>query len=245
MTNDHSHQRIGFVALILLVATGCASHAEAFGERARYAPAYRGYVMAPHDGSNDPAVGAAVVVLRDPLTGDKLVCAEQVEAVREIYEDVAAEQLHDERVGLGVGIGMGIVTGGIAGLQPIGAGAVVLGLLTTELLYDGIASDDAEELLEEGVALLERKRYQQAERHFVHALVRDPLIGVFDQAYYHLGRAYVGQGKDEQARLALSLFVLRANVRDVEAYEDAEAQLRKLGVEPETCASRAPVALHW
>ena len=236
---------IVFILVVAAFALGCATSAEAFGERARYSPAFRGYVLGPYDGSHDPPAGETAILLRDPLTGDKLVCAEQIHAVREIFEDVATERLHDDRVAIGVGVGVGVAMGPIAALQPLGATSLMLAMLGAETLYDGLASDDAEELLERAIALSERERHAQAERLFVHALARDPIIGIVDKAYLHLGKSLLAQGKRDDARLALSLFVVRAGVRDAEAYDEAESLLAELGVELEPCNSRDPVPLHW
>ena len=230
---------------LALTATGCATTAEAFGEKARYSPAFRGYVLGPHDGSHDPPAGASVLLLRDPLTGDKIACADQVDGVRELFEDLAADQLHDDEVAIGVGVGMGIALAPLAVVQPLGAAGMFYGGWATQSLYEGLASDDAEELVAQAIALAERRRHAQAEWLFLHALSRDPLVGITDKTLLHLGRAYLAQAKHDEARAALTLFVTRAGVRDVEAYEEAEALLRELSVGPEACSSREPIDLHW
>jgi hypothetical protein len=245
MTHLGTSASRSIILLLALFTAGCATTTEAFGERARYSPAFRGYVLGPYDGSHDPPAGETVLLLRDPLTGDKIGCAEQVHAVRELFEDVATDYLHDERVGIGVGVSMGIAMGPLAALQPLGVSGLLLGMMATNTLYEGLASPDAAALLAEGLALQARKRHAQAERQFVSALARDSVIGIIDKTYLHLGRAYLAQKKHEEARLALSLFVVRAGVRDAEAYDDAEALLAKLGVELEACESRAPIPLHW
>ncbi len=48
-----------------------------------------------------------------------------------------------------------------------------------------------------------------------------------------------------RAKLALTTFLERAGVRDVDAYRTATARLEQLGETRSPCSSTDPVELHW
>ena len=112
-------------------------------------------------------------------------------------------------------------------------------------MYAALGSDDAVQLLVKGVKETRRRRYRRAVRLFERALAKDGSVGIYDKAYFHLGMSYAQLHADDRARLALSLFVDRAGVRDVTAYRVAEATLSRLGVQPHACRSTDPVAVYW
>lgn len=241
---------LGSIRLVLVLAgaalsAGCASAPSVYGHRARFSPAYQGYVMAEDNGSDDPDDDDTVMLLRDPLTGEKLRCNEDVVAFRELHEDLAADAVHDENVAIAVGITTGTVFGPLVALQPVGAVVLAETMLTSELLYDSFDSDDAVELLTAGIALYDRTRYAKAAEVIERALAKNPGVGLFDKAYLYLGLSYAKEHKKERAAIALSMFIDRAAVRDVEAYRTAATALKKLGVERPRCDSLAPVELHW
>lgn len=243
------HQRSnGYLRLLtgiaLLATSACTSAPEVYGTHARYSPAYQGYVMAKDGGSDDPAEGETVLLLRDPVTGDKLRCHEEVLEWRELHEDLAVDQAHDDNVATGVGITTGLVFGPLIAMQPVGALVLAESMLTADMLYGDLASDDAPELLAAGIQLYKRKRFAQASVVIERALGKGP-VGVFDKAYLYLGLAYREQKKLDRARLALGLFIDRSSVRDVNAYREAEKALAELGVASTGCESREPVELYW
>lgn len=242
-----SFRSLGFVTVCLLLAcvTGCAHPKAVYGERARFSPAYRGYVMATNDGSDDPGKDDTVLLLRDPLTGNKLRCRDEVLTWRELHEDVAQENLRDSRAGIGAGVTAGVVFGPVAALQPLGALTVYAALSSAGGLYNLLRTKDAPELLAAAIALYERERYAQSSLVMEHALARDGQLGVASKALYYLGLAYAEQGKKARATVALTTFVDRAAIRDVDAYRKAETTLRSFGVARRPCASDAPVDLHW
>ncbi len=226
-------------------SAGCATAPETFGTRARYSPAFRGYVMAPESGSDDPGQDETVLLLRDPLTGEKLRCREQVVAWRELHEDLAVDLAHDDNVATAVGVTTGALFGPLVVVQPIGALVLAEAVITADLMYADLSTDDAHELFAAGLALYQRKRFPQAATVIERALAKDAAVGVLDKAYLYLGLAYVEVGNDERAALALRMFLERAAVRDVDAYRKAEAALVELGSEETSCASVEPVELHW
>jgi tetratricopeptide (TPR) repeat protein len=224
---------------------GCATAPETFGTRARFSPAFAGYVMAPESGSDDPQLGDSVLLLRDPLTGDKLRCREDVVEWREVHEDLATDSVHDENVAVAVGVSTGLVFGPLVATEPLGALLMAEAMLTAGVLYDDFSSDNGFELLAGGIVLYQRKRYVQAAMLIERALTKDASVGILDKAYLYLGLSYVELGRNERAKIALTMFVDRAAVRDVDAYREAEAVLKKLGVERRTCGSSGPVQLYW
>ncbi|MBL8742634.1 MAG: tetratricopeptide repeat protein [Myxococcales bacterium] len=245
------HQRSnGYLCLLvgltlLCGGSGCATAPEVYGTHARYSPAYQGYVMAKDGTSDDPEEGEAVLLLRDPVTGDKLQCREDVLEWRELHEDLAVDRTHDENVALGVGIATGVVFAPLLAVQPVGALALAESVQTAGMLYEDLSSDDPTELLAAGIALYKRKRFAQASVVLERALGKGPWLGMTDKAYLYLGLSYREQKKFDRARLALELFIDRSAVRDVTAYREAEKNLSELGVASVPCESTEPVELYW
>ncbi len=230
---------------LLLSTAGCAAAPESYGSRARFSPAYAGYVMAPDSGSDDPAEGDTVLLLRDPLTGQKLRCREDVVAWRELHEDLAVDLAEDENAAVAAGITTGALFGPLIVLEPVGALLLAEAMMTAGALYEDLRSAQAPELLAAGITLHGRKRYRHAAALLERALAKDPSVGISDKAYLYLGLTYAELGNEERASLALTMFVERASVRDVDAYREAERVLRRIGPPEERCASREPVELHW
>ena len=231
--------------LALLTLTGCATPLSQFGDQARFSPAFRGYVLAQQNGSDDPSIGDTVLVLRDPLTGDKLRCREQVLQWREIVEDVAIDRVTDDNAAIAAATTTGVVFAPLLAMQPVGGLATVEAILVGNSLYSMMNSDTPDELLLKGIALFRRTRYAPAASHLERALAKDASVGVLNMAYYYLGLAYAKMGNDERAQLALWMFVNRAGVRDVEAYRKAEAALEELGASIEECDSTDPVRVYF
>lgn len=225
--------------------SGCSTAQGVYGDHARYSPAFEGYVISPENGSDDPSEDDPVLVLRDPLTGHKLHCRNEALTWRELHEDLAADFVHDDNVALAVGITGGAFFGPLVVLDPIGGLVLAEAMITSDALYEGFRSENATELLANGVALYRRKRFFQAIKAIERALAKDAAVGIFDKGYLYLGLAHDAHGDDDRARLALTMFIDRALVRDVAAYRLATATLKKLGVERDPCSSTAPVELYW
>lgn len=229
----------------LLAMPACATAPETFGTRARYSPAFHGYVMATEDGSDDPAPGQTTLLLRDPLTGEKLRCREEVVDWRELHEDLASDLVEDENAAVAAGATTGALFAPLLVVEPVGALVLAEAMITGGALFDDLASDDATELLAAGIVLFRRHRYRQASALIERALAKDASVGVEDKAYLYLGLAYAHERKHDRAVLALDMFIARAGVRDVEAYREAERALAKLGAPVEGCSSTEPVELSW
>lgn len=233
------------VATLSLSLAACASAPDTFGTRARFSPAFQGYVMAPDNGSDDPAVDDPVLLLRDPMTGDKIRCKDQVAAFRELHEDLAADAVHDDNVAMGVGITTGAVFAPMVVMAPVGALVLTEAMLTSGTLYDAFDSDTGPELFGMGIELFRRERFLQAASAIEHALAKDPSLGTNDKAFLYLGLSYAKVGKKERAARALAMYIDRAGVRDIDSYRTAAEKLVELGVEREKCASIGPVNLRW
>lgn len=232
-------------AVCLFMNAGCASAPAVYGERARFSPAFQGYVMAANDGSDDPGKDDTVLLLRDPVSGDKLRCREHVLEWRELHEDLARDEMHDHRAAIAVGVTSSVIFGPLAALQPLGSVAVLEGAWATHAFYELLRSESAPELVAAGARLYDRKRYPQSSLCIEHALAKDSSVGVGSKALYFLGLSYMEQGKRGRAAKALTAFLDRAAVRDVDGYREAEAALKALGAPREACASTEPVELHW
>lgn len=230
---------------VLSLATGCATAPGVYGNEARYSPAFQGYVMAQRNGSDDPGAHDTVLLLRDPLTGSKLRCERDVVAWRALYEDLADDRVEDDNAAVAAGVTAGALFGPLLVVHPVGALVLAEASMATESMYEDLASDSAQVLLARGIRLYKRQRFAQAAAIIEHALAKDAVVGFLDEAYLYLGLSYRRVGNLERARLALSLFVERAGVRDVDAYREAESALEAMGVRSVPCASRGPVALHW
>lgn len=231
--------------MVLVIATGCASGPAVFGNEARYSPAFAGYVMAKDRGSDDPDSRDEVLVLRDPLTGKKLRCQNEVTRWRELHEDLAADRAHDDNTAIAVGVVTGAVFGTLAAPSPVGALVLAEGMMTSDALYEAFASASGTALLARGVVLYKRKRFRQAAETIERALAKDPSVGINDQAFFYLGMSYAETKQSARAKVALEQFLDRANVRDVKAYRSATKKLGELGVRRPECGSTDPVELHW
>jgi tetratricopeptide (TPR) repeat protein len=233
------------VAAALAGLSGCAAAPEVFGTKARYSPAFGGYVMAKEDGSDDPAPSATVLLLRDPVTGRKVRCRDEALQWREIYEDVAVDQIEDAHAGIAAGVTGGLLFGPLLVIQPLGALTLSEAMLSTGALYDDMRTETGEELFARAMVLYRRERYRAAAATIELALAKDPSVGLFHEAYLYAGLAYRRIGEPARAKTALTAFVERAGVRDVEAYRRAEQELAALGVRAKPCGSAGPVDLHW
>ena len=237
-------QRLSGLALSCALSA-CASAPSVYGHTARYSPAFHGYVMAQKDGSDDPSPEQPVLLLRNPLTGDKLRCRDEVVRWRELHEDLAEDLIADENAAVAALATTTALFAPLVAVYPVGALVLAEAELTAESLYADLGSADGHELLARGVALYRRTRYVQAIPILERALAKDASVGVWDEAFLYLGLAYQQTGQTDRALLALGAFVDRSGVRDVDAYRTAEAALTELGELRPVCSSTDPVELHW
>jgi hypothetical protein len=140
-------------------ATGCATAPAVFGARARFSPAFQGYVMAAGTGSDDPGAAEEVLVLRDPLTGKKLRCREDVVEWRELHEDLAADRVRDDNVAVAAAVTGSVLFGPLVVVHSVGGLVMAEALLTTSAIFEDLRSHDATKLLARGIVFYRRERY--------------------------------------------------------------------------------------
>jgi hypothetical protein len=235
----------GALVVLVLALSACMKASTTFGSQARFSPAFQGYVMAKDGGSDDPGEDDTVLVLRDPITGKKLRCRDEVATWRELHEDLAVDQARDHNVAVAAGTTSAVVFTPLLVVQPTGALLLAEAIFVNDGLYNDFRSANATELLAGGIRLYKRKRFHQATTLIERALAKDASVGIFDKAFFYLGLSYAEQNNEGRARLALATFVDQAGVRDVHAYRKAEMKLGELGVRRKPCDSVEPVELHW
>jgi tetratricopeptide (TPR) repeat protein len=225
---------------LAVAAAGCGTPEMRYGHTARYSPYHRGYVVTRADLTHAPPSSMAVLVLRDPLTDDKIRCREQLlpwlggqgratDATVRVENDVERSAF--------VLLPLSIVAS--AGLM-VGVVAIAPGL---------IAAPSETAYYEKGVAAFQAGRYDDASNALETALMMAPLAAGFrGRAYvlYYLGFAYEQERRDDLARRTLAAFVERAGVANERAYQDAEERLVRLGgALPSKCESTEPVSFVW
>jgi hypothetical protein len=245
------------VAALIAASAGCAP-ARQWGTEARYAPEVRGYFIGH---AIQPSLLHPTKLLRDPATGKKLRCREQLEPYLGPITDEVATRAHDSNASLATLL----VTMGV--LLPVSAAGVTFGGAGEDLLTIGegfgllLSSPSAGTLYARGKRAFDEKRPREAERFFERALAKwgrvidDPWTPRFDGRFgpldverssYFLGLLYEGEGRPRDAARAYRQFVERAAVRDRAAYEEAEKRLAALepgAVAP--CRSQEPLTITW
>ena len=239
---------------LLAASSGCTPTAR-WGDEARYAPDVRGYVIArpgpPRLVATPVQLGEADVtrriLLRDPITGEKLRCREQLDPYLVPITREAATVLHDERAALTVTlpVAMAMPTTWAGTIFSIYVGAPLMA--PVEGLRQLMSSPSAGALYARGKRAFDQQRFADAESLLERALAKGrDRPGDAQRAAYLLGILYAQDGRSGDASRALRAFVARADVRAEAAYEDAEKRLAAL--EPAaltSCRSQAPLAFAW
>jgi tetratricopeptide (TPR) repeat protein len=238
------------LAAVAVWMVACAP-ATRFGDKARYAPEYRGYIVGDPDHGN-PLIGE-VALLRDPITGRKLRCREEVVARLPRAAESLARYAREDNA----------TAESALGLYPLFGTGVVLVLLgnglalTAELPAQVSASRSSTNLVRDAVKEMDRRDYAAAALLLERALARDERPhGAFDTsstdfsrtrspALHHLGLSYAALGRSRQAIVALDEFVETSSRRDEKAYALSERWLSALGRKPKTCASQEDVPIRW
>jgi hypothetical protein len=235
MTDSHLARCLVAVAA-LLSFSGCSA-AHRYGAEARYAPSFRGYVLAPDNGADDPARDDIVMLLRDPVTDRKIRCREELERWVRHYRTKAIDEVHDENWEIASPILMAPATV----VAALGVDVAVIGIGVAMLPFELARSEGADSIYERGVEAFRREHWRESTSLLELSLVK----GQRGLATYYLGIAYANDGRWNEARDALSAFVERSLVREVTAYRNAERWLRYLDEPLEPCKSRAPIAIRW
>jgi tetratricopeptide (TPR) repeat protein len=228
------------LVVVASLSAACTPTAR-WGNEAFYSAAHRSYVIAAERQGEHPEVGADAIVLFDPVSGDKLVCREDVLEVLAAHATAASDVVELDNAALA----SGLLTEPVSGL----AGAAILaGLLVFELtmLPAYAATDDAQDHLEAGEEAVDEGRYEEAKKELMVALAADPALARTSLALYHLGRAADRSGDLDLARRAYVAFLRRAVVPAEEEFERAESWLDHEGaLEDSDCASRSPIEVVW
>lgn len=230
------------VGACCLLLSACAPTAhERFGDVARYAPRYAGYVIGDID--DDP------VLLRDPVTSEKIRCREDLERVAPALADTLEDVSRDRhaRVVSSVALGPFTLTG--RALMMAAAGLVY----PMNQLDEAFVSTQPRRLYAKARDAFMAHRFAEAREMFL-ALVAngghgDAVIDDLPPAYVEHSLYYVGLcddllHRDDEAREALRRFLVIASARNEDRYRDAEARLARLDGKP-GCASRADFTFTW
>lgn len=238
------------LSLLLTAVVGCATPRSEYGSHARYAPAYRGYVLGDTRGGE--AEGPAHVLL-NPLTGDKLQCESEVRSWLEVERDTVEDQVHDQNVQAVadsfVVVGAPLAAASIAFFLPTLPATILstTGLLGVEVgLITELAglSTPGDVMFEEAREHFGNRNWREAIRLYERALAKASWLRTGSLALYEVGVAYAEIGKNDRAREALHTFVTRAVIGDRDAYDNAERWQRWLDEPAHTC-ERDAVEVRW
>jgi hypothetical protein len=226
-----------------MLLSACAPTAAArFGDVARYAPARAGYVM---------GAGDAAVLLRDPVTGEKLRCREDVERLAPALAGMLEDEARDRHAAAVAPVAVGPFTLAGRAAQMMGDGLFFPAAKFDEL----VASPQPRQVYTRARAAFLEGRFAEARELFLVLLVEkgrgDAMIDDLPRAFvehslYYLAVCDEALHRDEEARAALHAFLTRSTVEDEARYRDAEARLVRLGgAAAPACASRAELAFDW
>jgi hypothetical protein len=229
-----------FVGAASLSLAACASTAHGrFGDVARYSPGYAGYVM------ND---GDTKVILRDPLTAEKIRCREDLEhaapALSAALDDVARDRSAH------------------AAAEAILSPYTVVGR-AAEMVADGLwypayqldeifASPQPRQIYAKARDAFVAGRYAEARGLFLVLVVNkgygDAAIDNLPRPWVELCLYYLALSDealhlDAEARAALRRFLSASSLEDEARYRDADDRLARLG--GPRCASRADFTFAW
>jgi len=221
---------------------GCASGPTRFGDSALYDSTVRAYVLSPVHGPDEQVDRRDIVILGDPLTGEKLRCREQLEPWLALQRAVASDDIHDENVGIT----------SLVALSPfvaVGSAIVILGIVVASPVFIPVAagsSANAYGLFKRGAELFASKQYAEAASHLQRAVVKSPThIALVTPAFYYLGVSYSKLDRPELAARAMQAFIHRSTYSNDEMYSSAEAWLAYLRAPLPECLSTEPLPIEW
>ncbi|MFT3770383.1 MAG: hypothetical protein QM820_33565 [Minicystis sp.] len=229
------------VGISCLLLSACAPTAhERFGDVARYAPRHAGYVVGDDD---DP------VILRDPVTAEKIRCRADLERVAPALADSLEDAARDRHARTVSQVALGPFT--LAGKA---AGMVAAGLLYPVLKFDEIfASAQPRQIYVKAREAFLAKRFAEARALFLTLIINkghgDAIIDDLPPAFVEHSLYYVAVcdealQRDEEAKEAFRQFLSMSAAPNEERYRDAEARLARLEGKP-GCASRSDFLFTW
>lgn len=220
---------------------GCAPAArEVLGDVARYSPADAAYVMGE---------GPEPVVLRDPLTGEKLRCRDELERAAPALSDALDDVVHDRR-------GRLVARASLAPITAVGTAGTMLGrgLLSPAMGVSAlVSSPQPRTLYERASAAFAAGRFEESRSLYQslvigggrgEALCCDLPRAWLDLSLYYLALSDEALHRDEEAAAAFAAFLNTATLRDEARYRDAEQRLARLRAVP-ACTSRADFTMAW
>ena len=232
--------RIPALALFALPLLGCAPTAhDRLGDLAHYAPAFAGYVA----GS-----GAELVILRDPITSEKIRCREDLERVARAVAAAAEDGLHDRHARRVADATFAPLTLFNRAAMMVGTGA----LFPAAAIVDVSVSANRRDLYLGARELFIAGRVDAAREQFLGViLAQDSVITPLPQPWiersiYYLGVCDDALHRTREAGEELSRFLLTASTPDEERYLDAERRLARLDpAAVPACHSQAPFEMAW
>ena len=225
------------IGLVVFALAGCTPTAqERFGDVARYAPSYGAYVI----GADDD-----VLVLRDPVSSEKIRCKNDLERAAPALAAALDDAVRDRHARKVAPIALAPITLTVGAAELLG-----LGLWSpAEAFAEGVAPPQPRGVYDAGRAAFLGGRFAEArDRFLVLAIVRPhggTEIGALPESYYEHALYYLALAdealhQDAEARAALSRFLTTSTAKNELRYRDAEERLARLeGPGAVRCASRA------
>jgi hypothetical protein len=229
------------IGLACSVLAGCIPTAhERFGDLAHYAPSYGAYVV----GADDD-----VLILRDPVTSEKIRCKDDLERAAPALAAALDDAARDRHARDVAPLALAPITG-------TGYAAALLGIglwSPAEAFAEGVAPPQPHRVYEAGRAAYLAGRFAEAREHFLVLAIVRPKGGIeigalpaiyYEHALYYLALSDEELHQDAEAKAALSRFLTTSNAKNEARYRDAEERLARLsGPSVPRCASRADVVL--
>jgi tetratricopeptide (TPR) repeat protein len=237
-------------AAIALSANGCGPSTPfaRYGGTARYSAHHRGYVITLGDLADAPSPLAQSLLLRDPLTDNKIRCREQLLVwlpAQARATDTLVRSEYDLNRSLVVMLPFTVIGSAPLTSALIIAGAGLPFILVAEVPHFVADYPSASSLYRDGASAFRAGRYDEARKALETSIALDPARGRGSYALSYLGYAYEQMHEDELAREALTAFVERASVANAAAYQVAEDRLARLGGALPACASTDAVPVAW
>lgn len=233
--------------LVALGPLGCLGSGEAqYGDVAQYSPVYRAYVVTKEDSRNAGNAGGTavapsgnVLVLRDPITLDKLRCRESLPPWMDAQGRGADVNVRLQGSVRNTGIAMSpfVVVGAV-----VGGALLAVGFAPYFLAHP----PSGDNWYDRGTAFFREGKYEDARSAFETSLSADAGERTLrSYALYYLGLSYEQLRQDDRAREALTTFVRRTAVANAAEFQAAEERLARLGAPIPSCESTARVPMKW
>ncbi|APR86168.1 Hypothetical protein A7982_11517 [Minicystis rosea] len=226
---------------LLLPACAPTAH-QRFGDVAHYAPSHAAYVVGEGDD---------LVVLRDPITTEKIRCREDLARFAPAVADALEDDARDRHARRASAIGMGPFTAVGVGVRLAGDG-LLFPLFQLDTLF---ASSQPRSVYIRARDAYVAGRFAEARDLFLILVVNqghgDSQIENLPRAWVDLSLYYFAVSSEatqrpDDAKVALRRFLAVSTTEGELLYRDAETRLARLEGKPApACASRADLTLTW